>query len=235
MDRNGQEKRYIIDYYFNPGASAAGEALGPDGTVPPPPKSYAGAPPVDPSKPRYTGNIHVDVRPAVDDLGAALDRLRRFPGRAWEAIQRPKFRAEGLDPAKSPKEAAALSMLHSSNTMDKPAAAAGAAAPSQPQERGDPEVAGVSARCRPHLEALQRATSESERQTAHVGLTYCMATSLCPGPAAAFMGVLEKGDAAGDSEEEAAFDAMNKCVVGRMVAAQQGSSGSSSGAAKALQ
>jgi hypothetical protein len=57
-----------------------------------------------------------------------------------------------------------------------------------------------------------------------------MATTLCPAPAGAFMGVLERGGAASAGDEEAAFDAMAKCVVARMSAAR-----ARSGGGKALQ
>jgi hypothetical protein len=219
VDRNGREVRYVIDYYFNPNyeapKTAPAAAAATDGTaaaaLPEPPKSYVGVPVDALRTPKYTGNITVDVRPAVDDVGSFLDRLRLFPQRAVEAWGRPRFVAEGIDPSKAPAEAAALNMLHSSNTL--PSSEGDAAAKAKP---ADPEAARVQARCKPHLDALATATTEAGRQQAHVALTYCMATSYCPPQAGAFMAVLEAGDAAGEGAEERAFADMSKCVVDRL-------------------
>lgn len=219
MDRNGREVRYVIDYYFNPNYEApkAPEAGAADGALPEAPKSYVGVPADALRTPKYTGNITVDVRPAVDDVGSFIDRLRRFPERAVEAWGRPRFVAEGIDPSKAPAEAAALSMLHSSNTL-QPSGEGEGAKPSSSKPAADPEAARVQARCKPHLDALASATTEAGRQQAHVALTYCMATSYCPPQAGAFMKVLEAGDAAGEGAEERAFADMSKCVVDRLAA-----------------
>jgi hypothetical protein len=93
VDRAGREVHYVIDYYYcaAPGADVAGPGVG--GLAP-----------------AHTKSIHVDVRPAVDTLAAVVDRLRRFPARAAEALARPRFRAEGLDPANAPAEAAAFAL-----------------------------------------------------------------------------------------------------------------------------
>ena len=221
VDRNGREVRYIIDYYYNPSPSVPVPAV-----AGPAPSNYLEAPPVDPERPRLTGNILVDVRPAVDDLTSALDRLRLFPARALAALRGPHFRAEGLDPATMPREAAALGILQSHGGGEVPrgeakqpsAAAAGPAPPAAPPAapHPDPEVAAVSERCRPHLIALRDAGSDEARRTAHVALTYCMATRLCAPTAAEYMRELEAGDASPPGAEEAAFHAMSNCVVARM-------------------
>lgn len=224
VDRNGVEHRYIIDYYFNanPDASAA-TTVGP----------------VHPDKgeitPKLTKTIYVDVRPAVDDIGAIMDRLRRFPERAWDAIRRPKFFAEGLDPAKAPKEAAAFA-LHSSDNLKKDGhggAAAAAApvavapvavAPAPSADEGAFRL--VDTKCRPKLDALVNAPSDEARSTAHVDFTHCMASLLCPTEASAFIKAVESSAAAGSSGvsggvEEAAFHAMSKCVAGKMMERRQ--------------
>ena len=257
VDRNGREVRYVIDYYFNPEYDAqqqkakadAAAAAAAAATLPEPPKSYVDVPPtLEALAPKYTGAIHVDVRPAVDDVTSLIDRLRLFPQRAVEAWGRPKFRAEGLDPAKAPKEAAALSMLHSSNTIsDNSSSSSSSSSASNSSdakagkrtlaaaEAEDPELAAVNARCRPHLESLRTASSEEARQSAHVALTYCMATTFCPSQADRFMAALEanapsptasdassataapsSSSAATSDGEEIAFEAMRRCVVARI-------------------
>ena len=179
-----------------------------------------------PAGPKYTAAISVDVRPAVDDLGSMWDRLARAPERLLKSWRTPKFRGEGLDPAHAPKEAAALGMLHSSNTLsgDGGAAAVLAAAVSAPLDHhhhsaaakvdagGDGEAVWgvVDSKCGKLLDTLKRAGTEEDRKSAHLALNYCMASVVCPSQAAAFMSALETG---APGAEAAAFSAMASCVV----------------------
>ena len=215
VDRAGVERRYIIDYYFNPDAELAASGM-------PLPGNTAGGPA------RLTSAIFVDVRPAVDDAASVLDRMRMFPKRVMEGILRPRWRAEGLDPAKAPQQAAALTMLHSSNTLaaenenssSSSSSSAAAAAPSISSE-----FVAVDAKCKQYLAALHSATTEEARRTAYVGLSYCSGSVVCPGEAAAFMSAVEssaKSGAEGSAggAEERAFEEMNACVVARMAAAR---------------
>ena len=209
MDRGGVERRYIIDYYYFPDvaptqSTATGAAEAAAAEAP------GAAQPV-----RFTSNIFVDVRPAVDDLPAALDRLLRFPSRAWAALQRPRRKAEGIDPATAPIEAAALSMLHSSATLGEDKAAdASRATVATPQRSQGTLHAMIDARCKPQLDALKSATDDDTRRTAYMGLSYCTGLVACPNEAAAFMAATER--ASGDEED--AFTAMNKCAVEALVA-----------------
>ena len=223
VDRAGVEHRYIIDYYFNPDP-----ALAASGT--PLPGNAVGGPA------RLTSSIFVDVRPAVDDVWAAVDRLRKLPGRLWDGVRRPRWVAEGLDPSKAgPATAAALSMLHSSNVTEaEPTVVAqapppAAAAPAAAASGFSAQFAAVDTKCKPFLDALQAAASEEERRTAYVGLSYCTGSVVCPGEARSFMDAVEASNSAGGvggggaagGAEEASFLAMNQCVVGKMAAARQ--------------
>ena len=167
-----------------------------------------------PSEPRLTRAIHVDVRPAVDDATSFFDRLYLFPRRAAESMRRPWFRAEGLDPAKAPKEAAALNMLHSSNALE-PAAAEGAS------ERA---WAAVDSKCSGLIERLKALSqmegpdSEEEQRRVSVQLRTCVGSVVCPDAASKFLRVMEDAERAGreaGGPEEAAFEALSSCVAAR--------------------
>lgn len=223
VDRAGKEVRYIIDYYFSPepDADVAGGPVGKGDTL---------------LVPKYTKSIHVDVRPAVDDATSFIDRLRRFPERALAAIAAPRFKAEGLDPAKAPKEAAAFA-LHSSDNLpkDKPAGAAaaggaGAAAPPAAAARNpaDDVFAIMDSKCKPLLDKFKAATEPETRHNAHIALNYCMATVVCPNEAKSFMDILERK--APEADEEAAFQRMSSCVLSRMTAARDGTAAAAAAA-----
>lgn len=202
VDRGGKQVHYVIDYYFN----SAGAAVG------------AGE--IESGKLKYTTMIHVDVRPAVDSVSSFADRVLGFPSRAWVALSRPKYLAEGLDPANAPKdEAAVAAAKHASDSAVpvKPAVAA-PAAPPPANKWEDAEV-----RCRPLLASLAGAKDDEERRANSVALNYCMARVLCPSLASNFMNILESNTAAGTAglsggREEEAFEAMTGCVIKEMQA-----------------
>ena len=193
VDRNGKEVRYVIDYYFNPdpGADVSGGPVGNGDNV---------------LTPRMTKAIHVDVRPAVDDFTSFVDRLSMFPSRMAEALRRPKFKAEGIDPSKSPKEAAAFA-LHSSDNIPKDTPL-----PKVRTLQDDFDI--MDKKCRPLLEAVHSAATPEEKQKAVVALKYCSASVVCPHEAKSFMDILERS--APIEEEEAAFQLMSKCVIDKM-------------------
>jgi hypothetical protein len=232
VDRGGAQKHYIIDYYFNP----KGEALG---DKPSPCDADA----------QFTRQIYVDVRPAIESVGDVIDRLVAFPGRAVAAFNRPRFVADGIDPATAPKEELQKpkysSDKHSdaspSSSSSPSSAVAPAAATAQKieghinqhhhhhQRLRTPIGAdgidwdAVDSKCRPLLDGLKGAKSEDERRSASVALNYCMGRALCPGEASAFMKALEANTAAGKegeagSDEAIAFEAMTKCVTGKVAA-----------------
>jgi hypothetical protein len=204
------QRRYVIDYYYNPNPKAVAAET---------------ATPADPLEPRFTRAIHVDVRPAVDDVTSALDRLRRFPSRLNESLFRSWFRAEGgLDPKNAPKEAAALSALHSSATLSDSAPAAAASPPKLSEADTAEELVWtkVDTKCGPLLERLRASADEDERGSLHVALNLCVASVVCPDAASKFQRILEEAEAASASSaalppaedrEEAAFLDMNACVV----------------------
>lgn len=185
----------------------------------------AAAPPLPDGEPRLTRAIHVDVRPAVDDLTAALDRLRLFPARALQSLRRPWFRAEGLDPAKAPKEAAALGVLHSSSTLapDASAPADQAAA----DAASDREWEAVDSKCGALLTRLQAvdaaggeggAEADDERRRLAVQLRTCVGSVVCPEGAKKFLRIMEEAEKGGrdaSATEEAAFRELDACVSKR--------------------
>jgi len=208
VDRAGEKRHYVIDYYYNP----AGDALAPP-DAPGTPSFDAGA--------RLTRQIYVDVRPAVTDLSALADRLRLFPERFAAALRRPRFVAEGIDPsAPAHREAAAAAAAEGAAPVYSSAfhSEAARAAPAPPAPRpGEPDWAAIDAKCKPLLDALKAATNFDERRSRSVALTYGMGRILCPAEASSFIGELEAGEKAGRAgeaggAEERAFEAMSRCV-----------------------
>lgn len=230
VDRAGKEVRYVIDYYFTPDKDA----------------DVAGGPVGEPPLvPHYTKSIHVDVRPAPDTATAVVDRLRRFPERAWEALWKPKFKAEGLDPAGAPLEAAAFALSAPSGnsvahgSAATPAAGAGAGAPAgpvpiTPSPAGPQRVAAalpgegeddlferMIKQCSPFLDQMMGEEDDAKRDVLNIKYNYCAAKLVCPQQAAAYLAVMEGGAAAapaGKSFEQAQVEAraaMTDCIFAR--------------------
>jgi len=264
VDRGGRKRHYVIDYYFNP----AGEALAPapaaataaapsaaklveagklatPAALPPLPAAAPGEPGFDPdASARFTRQIYVDVRPAVEDLSSLADRLRMFPSRLAAALRRPRFTAEGLDPAGAPKEgdAAGAPPAYSSEMHSEARAGAGAgasAAAAAAAAETDPLWQEIDRKCAPLLEALKAAKSEEERRPRALALNYAMGRVLCPAEAAAYMEELERAEGAGAAgaaggNEEKAFASMASCIRGAVE--RRGGGGAAGGAgAKAQQ
>eukprot|EP00937_MAST-01D_sp_MAST-1D-sp2_P002468 g2468.t1 len=74
VERDGEEVRYVIDFYTGARPPAAGAA---------PPAGAADAPPL--AMPRPV-SVHIDARPAVDSVGNALDRLRMPVSRFFASV-----------------------------------------------------------------------------------------------------------------------------------------------------
>jgi hypothetical protein len=190
---------YVIDYYFNPAGDANAPAK-PDAVFPP----------------KLTRAIYVDVRPAVDDVTAVVDRLRLLPQRLAEAWDRPRFRADGIDPRSQSKP----EQVHSSEAEAAPPPAA--SGPTRAAAAPPPAwVTEMDVKCKPLLDRLRGAAGDDDRRSATLALNYCMGRVACPPEAAAFMKVLEANAAAGTAgaaggEEEAAFDRMSTCVMARL-------------------
>lgn len=152
-----------------------------------------------------------------------------FPQRMAESLRRPKFLAEGIDPSKAPKEAAAFA-LHQS---DAPASAAKApvAAPASSAATSGPAKAAagtnglgaektifdvMNEKCSDAMELFRSQTDPAAKQKAHVALHYCMGTVVCPTEAKAFMDVMEKG-ASDDAAVETSFGNMAACVMNTLM------------------
>jgi len=192
---------YVIDYYYNPAGAANA----------PPARGDAVAPP------ELTTSIFVDVRPAVEDVSTAWDRLRRFPERAAAALRRPRFFAEGIDPASAPPPEKAAACAAGPDSGAAPGAAAPVAAAAAAPSPEEAKWAEMDAKCAPLLSAL-KAAPEAERAGRAVALNYCMGRVLCPAEAATYVREIEAGEAAGTrgsagGAEEAAFSAMSSCLL----------------------
>lgn len=188
----------MIDYYYSPdpNADVAGKPVG--GIVP-----------------EKTKSIHVDVRPALDSFDSVVDRLKMFPGRAFEALMKPKFKGEGIDPSKAPQEAAAFA-LHSSDGQPpttvqghgsaSASPAPSVAAPSTPAtaapagparvaaapEEEDSLMASLQTKCGSILASLQAEKDGDKKRELHMAFNYCLGKELCPKEATGFMKTLEE-------------------------------------------
>ena len=197
VDRGGRSVHYIIDYFYNPSGSA-----------------------VSPKGPRapLTGSIHVDVRPAVEDVTSFIDRLSHFPSRMIDALSRPRFVAEGIDPSKadpalieeakrhvceSNKAAAAADKGENIPVQAPPplkpttAASSSSLLPSSSSSSSSSALtpaerqwADMDVQCAPLLHAL-KTSSDEDRAGKHVALNYCMGRVLCPDEAGDFLKQLE--------------------------------------------
>jgi hypothetical protein len=204
VDRGDRLVHYIIDYYYNP--------VGPAN----PPPAFPG----DPTAPVLTTSIYVDVRPAVEDVGSVLDRLRHFPRRALQSLKRPFFKAEGIDPSKVPLEEKEKVPCVGDGGGDGKGAKATAPPSAAPPLTGlEAKWAEVDSKCSGLLEKLKSKTlGEDERRSTQVALNYCMGRALCPSESGRFMKALEANEAAGvagmaGGGEEEAFGEMTKCVM----------------------
>lgn len=205
IHRGGREVRYVVDVYADP--AAAGAAQGPASPLPA----------SDPSL-GLTRVTVVDVRPAVDDLGSALDRLRRFPDRAAEIFRRPWFRAEGPDAGKG-----SVSVRHSQSAADA----------SQPVvnlelTESDRQWAAYDRECGAFVERYKTATApgsgvkEAELRQITRDLRLCAGRHLCPDASDKFRAIVEAARVAGSTggpsaEETAALITLDKCITQQAV------------------
>lgn len=208
VDRGGKLKHYIIDYFYNPKGNALADQ----------PESFDG-------DAKYTRTIFVDVRPAIESAGDVYDRLMRFPERTLAAFRRPRFWAEGIDPSMHPKDeksAGYSSDKHSENATNSNSTNT----PSKIRSPAPVSADGINwdiidNKCGPLLESLKSAKTEDDRRSTSLAFNYCMGRQLCPTEANKFMTILEnnthsgkEGEAGGD--EEQAFEAMTKCIAGKV-------------------
>jgi len=219
VDRGDRLIHYVIDYYYNPTGPATAAPRGSE----------------DPTAPKLTTAIHVDVRPAVEDMSSFLDRLAMFPARAFGALQRPRFYAEGIDPSTAPPEDKSACVSEGAGGKEKAVetSATVAGTSQQPLTLMDKAWGEVDSKCSGLLSALKSPSlGDEERRSTQVALNYCMGRALCPTEAGKFMKALENNQvsgaagAAGGLEEEA-FGEMTRCVVEATKARGARSDGSS--------
>jgi cytochrome c heme-lyase len=187
IDRgDGVERRYIIDYYFNAEANEKAENV------------HAAV-----------GAIHVDVRPALDSVEAAVDRLRAFPARAVEALGRKKFRAEGLDPSTLPKEVRLATEI---SRGPAPGAHGGGGevreVGKEDVREGVQLVASIHRKCGAVKAELAAAADDATRSTKFIQFHSCVGSLVCPEETRLFAKAFETGK---DETYAPAFDALVAC------------------------
>jgi cytochrome c heme-lyase len=176
IDRgDGKEVRYILDYYYD------AKKEGAEGNV------------------QGLQCIHVDVRPAVDSVDAAWDRVKAFPGRAWDALLNFRTFVDGTQPGAVP------------GTVTAALGGGGGGASAQTRAAdANARLAALDAKCNPLRVRLQEATTDESRHSAYIAFTYCMGTIVCPAEASKFRDVMEQE---GGADEAALFDSMQACVA----------------------
>lgn len=164
IDRDGTGKdlvRYVIDYYYD-------DELADHDKLPALHSQNA------------VKSISMDARPAVDSVGAVVDRLTQFPGRMLQAwhdwrtppLERPEDPATSNPVGEAPKEF---------TVMQK-----------------------VQAKCAPLHAALSQCEDEESCGQVQLALNVCIAKVACEDRATKFMERLEKGDELGSAYGEIA-------------------------------
>lgn len=228
--RGGREVRYVVDVYAEPSAEATPEVSSLPSLLLCTPSQAAAqrrgsffvqSHPGSSSGPPLARATLVDVRPAVDDLGSALDRLRLFPGRAAEAFRRPWFRAEvgPTDPARG----GAAGVRHSQSTAD-------AAQPVAQLEftASDRDWAAYNRECGALEERVHNASlpgsgvSAADLRLLTRKLRLCAGRCVCPDASAKFRSIVEAAKCVGGHDGEAAspegraaLAALDECVTQR--------------------
>ncbi len=178
---DGIEVRYVIDYYHDDEAAKENKV----------PKGLHDVEAVK--------SISVDVRPALDSVGAAVDR----------GVRMPVSRVQGKTP---------FEPLPFFWTGNKVVAEEAKPAPKVPAGSSSSKLVELSvtvqASCASHFAALRACTDEAGCAKAAVGLTYCMGSILCKEEAKAFDTAVN-APGSGDKHEaaiEATFNQMQTCL-----------------------
>ena len=145
----------------------------------------------------------MDVRPAVDSVESAWDRVRAFPGRAFHALTNFRTFVDGTVPGSVPGQVTAALGGGSGG-------ASGQAAAASRSEEAAARLGALDAKCNPLRVRLQEATTDEARHSAYIAFTYCMGTIMCPAESSKFRDVMETG---GSEDEAALFDSMQACVA----------------------
>ncbi|KAE9116098.1 hypothetical protein PF006_g19121 [Phytophthora fragariae] len=162
--------RYVIDYYFDDDKSAQDEV----------PELHS----ADKVK-----SISMYARPAVDSVGALVDRIK-FPVMAF------------INDMKGPDIAARAALVErAQKEKDAP----------EPLtvEEVEQTFAKVKDTCKSCMQEVRTCSNEVQCSQAAMALQLCMGRIICPPQAAAFTKSLEGGD---EAAVEAAFEAMNSSL-----------------------
>lgn len=143
VDRGGKEVRYVIDYYHDESAVAADQT----------PRGLTDA--------NSMKSIRVDVRPALDSIGAAIDRVIRMPLR----------QVTGNSKLDTPPFFAPKIMISAEKDKDS---------------RLQANWTAIQEKCAPVRQTLVDCTSEESCRAASVALQLCTASIVCPSVAAEF-------------------------------------------------
>ena len=160
VDRGGTERRYVIDYYHD--ESGVGKDARPAGL----------------EDTKSIQSIKVDVRPALDSLGAVWDRVVAMPlqqTRGYKEFQPPPFFA--------PK-----AMIQAENSRG---------------ELLTGQWKQITTTCASHKEALARCQGETECGAATVKLQRCTGMVVCPQVVADFDSCVGAGAKAGSASGSA--------------------------------
>ncbi|KAI9914664.1 hypothetical protein PsorP6_008215 [Peronosclerospora sorghi] len=162
--------RYVIDYYFNDEKSAADEI----------PELHS----ADKVK-----SISMYARPAVDSMGALVDRIKYPVVSLMNGLKGPDVTARSALVERSQEEkntVESLSVEEVENTFSK-----------------------VKDKCKGCMQEIKTCRNESQCSQAALALQLCMGRIICPKEAAAFSKALEGGN---ETAVETAFLAMNSSL-----------------------
>ncbi|OQS04295.1 cytochrome c/c1 heme lyase [Thraustotheca clavata] len=165
---DGTEVRYVIDYYFDEEKSKEDKI----------PELHDAT---------SVKSISMYARPAVDDVGSLVDRIK-YPileflnGNQTPQFNKPSNNTEDTTESSSNK----LSVAEVEETFNK-----------------------IQGKCKTCFVDLQSCESEEKCTQAATALQFCMANILCKPQAAQFTAALASGD---EAKIEAAYTAMGSCI-----------------------
>ncbi|KDO30077.1 hypothetical protein SPRG_05268 [Saprolegnia parasitica CBS 223.65] len=165
--KDNTEVRYVIDYYFDEDKTAEDKV----------PELHDAT---------SVKSISMYARPAIDDIGSLVDRIK-YPILDFLSGQRtPVFPKPSAPQDDEPAVTDKLSVAEVEATFGK-----------------------IQAKCQSCFVDVKTCDSDEKCEAAATALQFCMATILCQPQAAQFSAALPSGD---DAKMQAAYEAMGACV-----------------------
>jgi len=159
----------VIDYYYDDGSASQDQR--PSLT-----------------SPNSVKSIYVDVRPAADSMEAIIDRLRKFPERTTEAMERDK-------------RGCRFTVAHQNEVKELNRVEA---------EKTKQKFEEIQTRCAARFKEVQQCQGDEACEKATLGMNYCMAQVVCKEEASDFIKAMETStDGRG---VQAAYEQMDKCL-----------------------